>query len=101
MKGTPRPKAIRNSILIGDVRERLRDIPDNCVDTIITSSLYFRLCNYQHDGLIALKEHVDEWVAELRSVARELARVPKPTASSPRTSAMANAASAQRTVAED
>ena len=35
-----------NRVLIGDATDRLRDLPDASVDTVITSPPYFRLRNY-------------------------------------------------------
>lgn len=34
------------TILVGDVRERLRDLPDACIDTVVTSPPYFGLRDY-------------------------------------------------------
>jgi site-specific DNA-methyltransferase (adenine-specific) len=68
-----------NRILVGDVRERLRDLPDGLVDCVVTSPPYFRLRNYQQPGQLGLEAHVDEWVEQLRSVMRELRRVLVPT----------------------
>jgi len=68
-------------ILIGDVRTRLADLPEASIDTVITSPPYFRLRNYGHDGQIGLEAHVDQWVDELRLVARGIRRVLKPTGS--------------------
>ncbi len=68
----------RNTILIGDVRERLRELPDHSVDCIITSPPYFNARNYGHDSQLGLEPSVDAWVTELRAVCRELARVLTP-----------------------
>ena len=71
----------RNEILIGDARAILPTLPEHSVDCVITSPPYFRLRNYQHEEQIGLEEHVDEWVEQLLQVAKELARVLKPTGS--------------------
>lgn len=71
----------RNTILVGDARERLDDLPDASVDTVITSPPYVQLRNYGVKDQIGLEDHVDAWVDELRFVARGLARVLKPTGS--------------------
>jgi len=71
----------RNTIIVGDVRERLAELPESSVDCVITSPPYFRLRDYQVDGQIGLEGTVDEWVDELRLVFRGLARVLKPTGS--------------------
>ncbi len=76
MKRTP-----RNRVLVGDARKVLRRLPASSVDCIVTSPPYFRLRNYQSADQIGLERHVDQWVDELRIVARGLARVLKPTGS--------------------
>ena len=68
----------RNQILIGDARDVLASLPADSVDCIITSPPYFRLRNYQDGRQIGLEAHVDDYVHELRLVARKLARVLKP-----------------------
>lgn len=71
----------RNTILIGDVRNRLAELPAASVDTIITSPPYFGVRNYGHDQQLGAEPDVDGWVDGLRLVARELARVLRPTGS--------------------
>jgi site-specific DNA-methyltransferase (adenine-specific) len=75
-----RPVMIKK-VLVGDVRDRLTEIPDSSVDCIVTSPPYFRLRNYQHDAQLGLEAHVDMWVEELRSIGTELSRVLKPSGS--------------------
>ena len=62
-------------ILIGDVRERLRDLPDGAVRCVVTSPPYWGLRDYGHDGQIGLEETVDGYVAEMVEVFREVRRV--------------------------
>jgi DNA modification methylase len=72
----------RNTILIGDVRERLGELPGSSVDCVITSPPYFQLRRYgDHDRQLGLEAHVDEWVANLRVVFADVARVLKPSGS--------------------
>ena len=71
----------RNTILIGDVRERLAELPAASVDTIITSPPYFGVRDYGHEQQLGAESDVDSWVSVLRLVARELARVVRPTGS--------------------
>lgn len=71
----------RNEILIGDVRQRLADVPDASIDCVITSPPYFQLRDYGVHGQIGLEATVDGWVDELRLVLNGLARVLKPTGS--------------------
>jgi site-specific DNA-methyltransferase (adenine-specific) len=68
-----------NRILVGDALENLRLLPESSVDCIVTSPPYFQLRNYQHGRQIGLEEHVDLWVANLRSVLTEARRVLVPT----------------------
>lgn len=67
------------TIMIGDARTQLTRLPDESVDCIITSPPYFRLRNYGQPEQIGLETHVDEWVNELRLVARGLHRVLRPS----------------------
>jgi site-specific DNA-methyltransferase (adenine-specific) len=69
----------RNTILVGDATERLRQLPATSIDCIITSPPYFQLRNYHASGQIGLEPHVDGWVTALRDVFAEAARVLKPT----------------------
>jgi DNA modification methylase len=62
-------------ILIGDVRERLRDLPDESVHCCVTSPPYFGLRDYGMQGQIGLEETPDAFVAELVGVFREVRRV--------------------------
>lgn len=85
LQGGLRPAAAarlpRNTILIGDVRERLAELPAASVDTIITSPPYFGVRNYGHEQQLGAEPDVDGWVSDLRLVARELARILRPTGS--------------------
>ena len=72
---------LRNTILIGDTLEQLQRLPDGSVDCVITSPPYFLLRDYGVAGQIGLEATVDEWVAKLRAVFREVARVLTPTGS--------------------
>jgi site-specific DNA-methyltransferase (adenine-specific) len=71
----------RNTILIGDVRERLAELPAASVDTIITSPPYFGVRDYGHEQQLGAEPDVNGWVAGLRDIARELGRVLRPTGS--------------------
>jgi site-specific DNA-methyltransferase (adenine-specific) len=71
----------RNTILIGDVRQRLAELPDASVDCVITSPPYFQLRDYGTGGQMGLEPTIDGWVSELRIVMRALARVLRPTGS--------------------
>lgn len=71
----------RNQLLVGDACQTLTTLPAASVDMVLTSPPYFRLRNYQHDGQLGMEAHVEQWVANLRAVAREVARVMVPTGS--------------------
>jgi len=62
-------------ILRGDVRDRLRDLPDESVHCVVTSPPYFGLRDYGHTGQIGLEESPQEFIDELVSVFREVRRV--------------------------
>jgi DNA modification methylase len=72
------PELPRNRILIGDVRTRLPELPDAAVDCVITSPPYFALRDYGQAGQLGLEPTVDDWVAGLVAVSREIRRVLKP-----------------------
>lgn len=62
-------------LLIGDCRERLRELPDGSVHTCVTSPPYFGLRDYGHEGQIGLEPTPDEFVAAMVEVFREVRRV--------------------------
>jgi DNA modification methylase len=62
-------------ILVGDVRDRLRELSDQSVRTCVTSPPYWNLRDYGHDGQIGLEETPDRFVDELVQVFREVRRV--------------------------
>jgi site-specific DNA-methyltransferase (adenine-specific) len=66
----------RNKVIQGDALEVLRTLPDASVDCVVTSPPYFQVRSYQGGAQEFGQEiHVDEWVAHLRAVAAEIARV--------------------------
>lgn len=62
-------------ILVGDVRQRLAELPDGSVQTCVTSPPYWGLRDYGHDGQIGLEQTPDDYVTELVEVFREVRRV--------------------------
>ena len=74
-------KGPRNTILLGDAYERLRDLPTASVECCVTSPPYFQLRNYGATGQIGLEENVSQWVENLRRVFAEVARTLTPTGS--------------------
>lgn len=65
------------TILVGDVRTRLAEIPNDSVQSCITSPPYWGLRDYGNDGQIGLEQSPEEYVAELVAVFREVLRVLK------------------------
>src|SRR5215813_2914243 len=70
-----------NTILTGDACAVLRDLPASSVDCAVTSPPYFQLRDYGMRGQLGLEPTVSGWVADLRQVCREVARVLVPTGS--------------------
>ena len=64
-------------ILVGDVRQRLAELPDSSVQCVVTSPPYWGLRDYGHDGQIGLEQTPEEYVAEMVAVFREVHRVLK------------------------
>lgn len=62
-------------ILIGDCRERLRELPDASVNCCVTSPPYFGLRDYGVAGQMGLEPSPDEFVAGMVEVFREVRRV--------------------------
>lgn len=62
-------------ILIGDVRERLKELPDQSVNCCVTSPPYWGLRDYGNDGQIGLEQTPNAFIAELVSVFSEVKRV--------------------------
>jgi DNA modification methylase len=62
-------------ILIGDARERLKELPDESVHCCVTSPPYFGLRDYGIDGQTGLEPTPEAFVAELVAVFREVRRV--------------------------
>lgn len=66
-------------ILIGDVRDRLRSLPADSVDCVVTSPPYWGLRDYGVDGQIGLEPTLGEHIAVMVDVFEEVRRVLKPT----------------------
>ena len=64
------------SILVGDARERLRELPAGSVHCVVTSPPYWGLRSYEGEsGMIGLEKTFDEHLVNLVAVFREVRRV--------------------------
>jgi DNA modification methylase len=64
-------------ILIGDVREKLKELDDCSVQCCVTSPPYWGLRNYQEEAQLGLEETPEEYVENMVKVFREVKRVLK------------------------
>lgn len=62
-------------IISGDVREKLRDIPENTFHTCITSPPYWGMRDYGHENQIGAEDSLPEYVNNLVSCFRDVRRV--------------------------
>lgn len=65
-------------VLVGDALKRLRRLPDQSVDTIVTSPPYYLLRDYGLPEQLGLEDSVHAWVTQLGRVMAEVGRVLKP-----------------------
>ena len=66
-------------VLVGDALARLRGLPDDCVDCVVTSPPYWRMRDYGHPDQLGLEETPELFVEALAGVFDEVRRVLKPT----------------------
>jgi DNA modification methylase len=66
---------VSHKILVGDVRDKLLELEEQSVQTVITSPPYWGLRDYGNDGQIGLEQTPDEYVAQMLLVFREVWRV--------------------------
>lgn len=62
-------------IIIGDVLDRLRELPDESVNCVVTSPPYWGLRDYGVAGQIGMEATPQEFIAKLTTVFREVRRV--------------------------
>jgi len=65
----------RATIFLGDVRTKLKTMPDQTVQCVITSPPYYGLRDYGDDGQIGLEQTPAEYVDAMTNVFREVWRV--------------------------
>lgn len=63
------------ALLVGDVRERIKELADESVHCVVTSPPYFGLRDYGMAAQIGLEPTPDAYVAEMVSLFREVRRV--------------------------
>ena len=66
---------VKARILVGDVRTRLSEIPDQSVQSCVTSPPYWGLRDYGEASQIGLEQSPNEYVEQLVQVFREVWRV--------------------------
>ena len=66
-----------NTILQGDVIERLQDIEDNTIQCVVTSPPYWGLRDYGEEDQLGLEETPEEYVENMVNVFREVRRALK------------------------
>ena len=69
----------RVSILLGDVRARLRGLPSDHFDCVVTSPPYWGLRDYGIEGQLGLEATLGEHLSVMVDVFEEVRRVLKPT----------------------
>jgi len=70
---------MNRQILVGDVLEKFKEIPNESVDVIITSPPYWGLRNYGVEGQMGLEKDFNEYLNKLDLIMEECWRVLKPT----------------------
>lgn len=65
----------KDKLLIGDVLTRLRELPDESVQCVVTSPPYWGLRDYGEAGQIGLEKTPEEYVQKMVEVFREVRRV--------------------------
>lgn len=68
---------MKATILVGDVLARLKELPDESVQTVVTSPPYWGLRDYGVEGQIGMERTPDEYIGKMVAVFREVRRVLK------------------------
>jgi DNA modification methylase len=66
---------MHHTLLVGDVRQALRTLPEKSIQTCITSPPYWGLRDYGTPGQLGLEPTPEEYVANMVDVFREVRRV--------------------------
>lgn len=62
-------------ILIGDVRDKLTELPDKCINTIVTSPPYWQQRDYNDDEQIGQEEEVEMYIKEIVDIGNSIRRI--------------------------
>ena len=73
--------SLSRQILHGDILEKIKEIPDESIDCIITSPPYWGLRDYEVEGQIGLEPDFREFLKTMQKVMNECRRVLKPSGS--------------------
>ncbi len=65
------------NVLIGDVLDCLRKIPDKSINVIVTSPPYWNLRDYEVEEQIGIEENPQEYINKLVKVGNEVLRILK------------------------
>lgn len=68
---------MKAKILIGDVLDRIKEIPDQTIQCCVTSPPYWGLRDYGHDGQLGLEATPEQYVENMVAVFREVRRILK------------------------
>ncbi|MFZ9681451.1 MAG: DNA-methyltransferase [Bacteroidia bacterium] len=68
---------MKATILVGDVLTRIKEIPDQTVQCVVTSPPYWGLRDYGHDGQLGLEPTPEAYVENMVAVFREIRRILK------------------------
>lgn len=69
------PKDIVPFVLKGDVLKRLKDLPEKCINVVVTSPPYWGQRDYGSEGQIGNEKTPEEYIKKMLEVADELKRV--------------------------
>lgn len=75
------PRDTRPLVLVGDVIEKLKELPPKCIDVIVTSPPYYKQRKYGIKGEIGQEETPEGYIKKLVEVGNELRRVLKDSGS--------------------
>lgn len=67
----------KNKIIQGDALTILKELPNECIDCVVTSPPYYLLRDYGVDGQLGLEATFQEYINKLRNVFVEIKRVLK------------------------